>query len=102
MMLRGDDSGNRQKCAIFSLLLAECRAGLSECKMDETDYKLIALLRRDARTSVADLAKALGVSRGTITNRIRKLERDMVIRGYTAVIRPEAEPNVIRAWMSVQ
>ena len=70
--------------------------------MDETDYKLIALLRRDARTSVAELSKALGVSRGTVTNRMRKLEKDMVIRGYTAVIRPEAEPNVIRAWMSVR
>jgi DNA-binding Lrp family transcriptional regulator len=102
MMLRIDGSGNRQNCAIIGLVLAICRIVLAECKMDETDYKLIALLRRDARTSVAELSKALGVSRGTVTNRMRKLEKDMVIRGYTAVIRPEAEPNVIRAWMSVQ
>ena len=41
--------------------------------MDETDQQLIALLRQDARLSVATLAARLGVSRGTATNRIRKL-----------------------------
>ena len=70
--------------------------------MDETDGRLISLLRRNARTPVADLAQALGVSRGTVTNRMRKLEKDGVIKGYTVLLRPEAEPNVIRAWMSVQ
>jgi DNA-binding Lrp family transcriptional regulator len=70
--------------------------------MDELDGRLISLLRRNARTAVADLAQALGVSRGTVTNRMRRLERDGVVKGYTVLLRPEAEPNVIRAWMSVQ
>ena len=51
--------------------------------------------------NIADLAHKLGVSRGTVTNRLRKLEDTQVIVGYTVRLRPEAEPERIRAWMGV-
>src|SRR5512147_3165274 len=70
--------------------------------MDDTDRRLIALLRQDARTNVATLAAKLGVSRGTVANRLRKLEDTQVIVGYTVRLRPDAEPNEIRAWMGVR
>ena len=69
--------------------------------MDDTDRALIALLRKDARTNVAALAGKLGVSRGTVTNRLRKLEDEHVIVGYSVRLRPDAEPDQIRAWMGV-
>ena len=69
--------------------------------MDSLDQQLIALLRADASMSVADLAHRLGVSRATVTNRMRKLEQAQVIVGYTVRLKPEAEPNRIRAWMGV-
>ena len=69
--------------------------------MDEIDQSLIRLLRQDARMNIADLAHKLGVSRGTVTNRIRKLEDSQVIVGYTVKLRPEAEPDRIRAWMGI-
>ena len=69
--------------------------------MDDTDRQLISMLRKDARTNVATLATKLGVSRGTVTNRLRKLEDDHVIVGYTVRLRPDAEPGKIRAWMQV-
>ncbi len=69
--------------------------------MDDTDRQLIALLRQDARASIATLAAKLGVSRGTVTNRLRKLEDEHVIVGYSVRLRPDAEPNQIRAWMGV-
>jgi DNA-binding Lrp family transcriptional regulator len=69
--------------------------------MDELDHQLIATLRQDARLSVADLAHKLKVSRGTVTNRLRKLEDQQVILGYTVRLRPDAEPGRIRAWMGV-
>ena len=69
--------------------------------MDDTDRHLISLLRQDARLTVAALAAKLGVSRGTVTNRLRKLEDDQVIVGYTVRLRPDAQPNQIRAWMGV-
>ena len=69
--------------------------------MDATDQQLIALLRSDARTSVATLAQKLGVSRGTVTNRITKLEDAGIIVGYTVRLRPDSKPNEISAWMSI-
>ncbi len=70
--------------------------------MDDLDQQLIALLRQDARLSVADLAHKLRVSRGTVNNRMRKLEDQQVIVGYTVRLRPEAQIERIRAWMGVQ
>ncbi|WP_425260735.1 Lrp/AsnC family transcriptional regulator [Rubrivivax sp. RP6-9] len=70
--------------------------------MDDTDRRLIALLRADARTPVAVLAARLGVSRGTVSNRLRRLEDSHVITGYSVQLRPEAEPERIRAWMGVR
>ncbi len=69
--------------------------------MDDTDRALIALLRKDARASIATLAAKLKVSRGTVTNRLRKLEDQQVIVGYSVRLKPEAEPDLIRAWMGV-
>jgi DNA-binding Lrp family transcriptional regulator len=69
--------------------------------LDDTDHRLIALLRQDARLSGATLAAKLGVSRGTVTNRLRKLEDEQVIVGYTLQLRPDAQPDRIRAWMGV-
>ena len=70
--------------------------------MDDTDRSLIALLRKDARTTIATLAVKLKVSRGTVSNRLRKLEDEQVIVGYSVRLRPDAEPDQIRAWMGVR
>jgi DNA-binding Lrp family transcriptional regulator len=69
--------------------------------MDLTDQQLLSLLRKDARTSVATLAQKLGVSRGTVTNRVTKLEDAGIIVGYTVKLRPDAQPAEIGAWMSI-
>ncbi len=69
--------------------------------MDTLDQQLLALLRNDARASVATLAHKLGVSRGTVSNRITRLEDQGVIVGYTVRLRPDAEPNQITAWMNI-
>ena len=69
--------------------------------MDDLDQQLIALLRQDARLSVANLAHKLQISRGTVTNRLRKLEDKQVIVGYTVRLKPEAQTERIRAWMGV-
>mgnify|MGYP002776092601 CR=1 FL=1 len=70
-------------------------------KMDDIDQQLISLLRQNARMNVADLAHKLKISRGTVTNRLRKLEDQQIIVGYTVRLRPEAEPERIRAWMGI-
>ena len=85
----------RSKCSKTAALNAKMLT------MDDIDQALIAQLRQNARATVAELAHRLKVSRGTVTNRIRKLEDQQLIVGYTVRLRPEAEPERIRAWMAV-
>ena len=69
--------------------------------MDSTDRKLLSLLRRDARLSVASMAKTLKVARGTVQNRLTRMEADGTIVGYTVKLRPQAEDQQVRALMTV-
>ena len=69
--------------------------------MDDTDRQLIGLLRNDARTSIASLAKALGVSRGTVHNRMARLATNGTIVGYTVRLKPDVEEQRIHAFMTV-
>ena len=69
--------------------------------IDNIDQALISLLRQNARESVATLAGKLGVSRGTVTNRMQRLLDAQVIVGYTVRLKPDAEPERIRAWMGI-
>jgi DNA-binding Lrp family transcriptional regulator len=68
--------------------------------VDDTDRALIALLRNDARASVASLAKALGVARGTVQNRMGRLAANGTIVGYTVRLKPDVE-DVRGAFMTV-
>lgn len=68
--------------------------------LDELDRLLIALLRADSRKPAATLAKALGVSRGTIQNRVDRLVRDGIIQAFTIRTRPDAA-NRVRAIMTI-
>ena len=69
--------------------------------MDELDHQLIARLRGNARTSVASLAKHLQVARGTVQNRIAKLERDGTIVGYTVRLGSQRDEPGITALMTI-
>ncbi len=65
--------------------------------MDSQDHRLISLLRENARLSVAQLAKQLGVSRGTVQNRIDKLVEQRVLLGFTVRTASEAAAHRVRA-----
>jgi DNA-binding Lrp family transcriptional regulator len=69
--------------------------------MDDLDHRLIAQLRHDARAPVAELAKRLKVSRGTVSNRLARLEHEGIITGYTVRLRPDSAPDDICAWASI-
>jgi len=101
--VRGNEK--RQTCHKIDSFLPFRQYRLPECckllNMDSLDLKLVALLRTNARASVATLAHQLDVSRGTVSNRITRLEDQGVIVGYTVRLRPDSEPNQITAWMSI-
>jgi len=70
--------------------------------MDDIDHALIAALRDDARISIAALAKRLKIARGTVQSRLRRLEANGTIVGYTVRLRPQVEEQRIRALMTIE
>lgn len=56
--------------------------------MDELDLQIIKLLQEDSRVSYGKIASKLGVSVGTVYNRIKDLEDKGVLRGYTVMVDP--------------
>ncbi|MDP6869855.1 MAG: Lrp/AsnC family transcriptional regulator [Candidatus Poseidoniaceae archaeon] len=58
--------------------------------LDSTDRAIVNALCGDARLSQRQLAQIVGVAQGTITNRLRRLESEGVIKGYAPLLDAEA------------
>jgi Lrp/AsnC family transcriptional regulator, leucine-responsive regulatory protein len=58
--------------------------------LDERDLSILAVLQQDARATYAEVAQRVGMSASAVHERVRKLERSGAIRGYRAVVDPEA------------
>jgi len=69
--------------------------------MDDIDRQLIALLRVNARAPVAFLSRKLGVARGTVQSRMRRLEANGTIVSYTVRLKPQTQENGIRGLMTI-
>ncbi|WP_299351037.1 Lrp/AsnC family transcriptional regulator [uncultured Shimia sp.] len=65
--------------------------------MDDLDHRLLQLLTKDARTSVTDLSVDLGVSRGTVQNRIDKLLHTRVIQRFTVELGSSEDDHQVSA-----
>lgn len=57
--------------------------------LSRIDRKILRLLQSDARMSYVDLAKEVGLSPTPCKERVKRLEREGVIRGYQAILNPE-------------
>lgn len=58
-------------------------------RLDETDIKILEILLSDARLSSRQIAKQCGVSIGTVLSRVKKMEKDGIIKGYSALLDQE-------------
>lgn len=58
--------------------------------MDPTDREILGLLQEDARISYRDLGGRVGLSANAAADRVRRLRRDGVIRGFTTLVDPAA------------
>ncbi len=56
---------------------------MAKRNLDEIDRGLIALLRANARMTTASMGRQLGLSRSAVQERLKRLERDKVVAGYT-------------------
>ena len=57
--------------------------------LNETDMKILQVLLEDARFSSRQIAKKVGVSVGTVLSRIRKMQEDGLIKGYSVIMNHE-------------
>ncbi|HSJ51297.1 MAG TPA: Lrp/AsnC family transcriptional regulator [Actinomycetota bacterium] len=69
--------------------------------MDERDLDIIAALQEDARATYADIGRRAGLAPSSVHERVRKLERMGAIRGYRAVVDPEALGLFVTALIAV-
>lgn len=64
------------------------RLRLPDVLLDSIDIELLRILHRDARASIADLARALSMSAPSISERLRRLRESGVIQGFTIEVDP--------------
>jgi DNA-binding Lrp family transcriptional regulator len=69
---------------------------------DQLDRDLIAVLRRDGRAPLSKLAEILGVSRGTVQNRLDRLLDSGALLGFTVRVREDYAAGGIRAVMLIE
>ena len=75
---------------------------LVEGLLDEIDRRLLALLRDDARQTIAQLAKELGISRVQIYSRLARLEEEQVVVGYTVRLGDAFTASRMRAHVMIK
>ena len=71
-------------------------------KLDNVDRHLIALLESNARESVTNIAKALGIARTTVNERMARLERDGTIRGYTVMLNRNPFEEYVQCYLLLE
>ncbi|XYK79036.1 MAG: Lrp/AsnC family transcriptional regulator [Labrenzia sp.] len=69
---------------------------------DTLDRELVSVLREDGRASLSKLADILGVSRGTVQNRLDRLLESGTLLGFTVRVREDYDNDSIHAMMSIQ
>ena len=70
--------------------------------LDQTDLKLIALMTDNARTSLADLGRAVGMSSPSVSERIKRMEDAGVITGYRVEVDPVAVGYALMALVRIR
>jgi Lrp/AsnC family transcriptional regulator, leucine-responsive regulatory protein len=70
--------------------------------LDAVDARILSALTADARVSVAELARLVGLSAPSAAERIKRLEESGVIEGYAASIDPRALGLPVAAWLRVR
>jgi Lrp/AsnC family leucine-responsive transcriptional regulator len=70
--------------------------------VDAVDARILKALAEDARTSVAEIARLVGLSGPSVSERIRRLEESGVIEGYTVNINASGIGMPIAAWLRVR
>ncbi|MFX0557974.1 Lrp/AsnC family transcriptional regulator [Maribacter sp. CXY002] len=55
-------------------------------KLDDTDFKLLGLLQTDSKKTTKEYANVLGLSVTAVYERIKRLEKNNIIKSYVALV----------------
>ncbi len=75
---------------------------MNDLKLDRMDTKILGVLRRNGRISHQELSLKVGLSPSQCLRRVKRLEAEGVILGYSAVIDENRLGNDINAWVIVK
>ena len=78
------------------------RLRYEDSDLDGTDARILRALAANARISVADLARSVGLSAPSVSERLRRLEEAGAIEGYTIAVNPKALGLPIAAWLRIR
>jgi Lrp/AsnC family transcriptional regulator, leucine-responsive regulatory protein len=70
--------------------------------VEEINRRIVSLLSRDGRMSFTELARQTGLSVSAAQQRVRRLERRGVIRGYAALVNPDDAGLPLTAFISIK
>ena len=70
--------------------------------LDSVDQKILSALVHNARVSMAELARIVGLSAPSVAERVKRLEDAGVIEGYRAVVNPKALGLGLSAWLRIR
>lgn len=70
--------------------------------MDATDRTIVMALQKDARVSFRDLAASVNLSPNATAERVRRLERQGIIKGYTAIVDHSAAGRTLSALVDLR
>jgi DNA-binding Lrp family transcriptional regulator len=70
-------------------------------KFDEKNFQLLDELQKDCRQSLKKIARKLNMSITTVYDRMKRLEKEGVIKGYKAIINPDKIENSCLVFMLV-
>ena len=68
---------------------------------DSADYKIIQILKKNARLPISSISQEIGVSRITVQKKIRKLEENGIITGYTAKLNSDSFSHKVKGWILI-
>ncbi len=75
---------------------------MNHAGLDETDRKILELLKENARLTFSEIGEKTGITRVSVKNRMAAMEKCGVIRGYKAIVDPTMVPEGVKFFLDVE
>lgn len=71
-------------------------------KLDRIDHQILAILQKDGRIAISELAARVNLSTTPCSERVKRLERDGIIMGYYARLNPELVDRNLLVFLEIK